>query len=40
MYKITFKDTSYYISSDDFVDEISNAWKKHNKVVKIEGVIE
>jgi len=38
MNKITFKDTSYYIASDDFVSEISNEWKQHNKVIKIEKI--
>jgi len=38
MYKITFKDTSYYIASDSFIDNISDGWKKLTKVVKIERI--
>ena len=38
MYKITFKDTSYYIASDDFVENVSNDWKKLTKVIKIEKI--
>ena len=35
MHKITFKDTSYYIASDDFIENVSNDWKKLTKVIKI-----
>ena len=38
LHKITFKDTSYYISSDSFVENVSDGWKKLTKVIKIEEI--
>ena len=38
MYKITFKDNSYYIASDSFVDNASKKWHALAKVVKVDKI--
>ena len=38
MYKISFKDLSYYIASDSFVEEVSKKWEALAKVVKKERI--
>jgi len=38
MYKITFKDTSYYIASDSFVENVSKNWYVLAKVERVDKI--
>ena len=38
MYKITFKDTSYYMASDSFIENVSKKWHVLTKVERVDKI--